>query len=263
MKILLRSTKLYLIALLVPLFIGGCAKLPTHTIRKLTHLDTSASDYEKTKNGVTIQVKTLTTKKECIDIFGKNGKYLLRSRKRKTYPIKITIDNKSDQPWYLSLNNIELKTAPIENILSRLHYWTGTRALLTCILLYPAALIVTFLGAMACATEAGARIGIPLVYSAVATLYTIPTIQGISSYRANHRITKQVKESTLHREKGRRKRKQQQEQDPQSMIIKSSQMKSTLIFVKQRDYKSNFTIALQPENKAGEKLLFDVQLPAV
>ena len=43
---LLRSTKLYLIALLVPLFIGGCA----HKIRKLTHLDANISDYMRKLN---------------------------------------------------------------------------------------------------------------------------------------------------------------------------------------------------------------------
>jgi len=78
-----------------------------------------------------------------------------------------------------------------------------------------------------------------------ATVIT-PTVLGVRSSRSNHNLTKQVKESTL-----------------QSMTIEPSQIQSTLVFVHQRDYKSNFTIALQPENKTDDTLLFDVQLPAV
>lgn len=286
MKTLLRSTKLYFIALLAPLVIGGCIEgsnnLPKHTENQLTHL---FADYcEKTKQGITVRVKALTTEKECIGVFGKNGKYLLHGRKlrgkklrgkrNKIYPIKITIDNQSNQPWHLSSNNIDIKKAPMKKVLKKLHYRTGIRALL---------IGISFLGVSSLA--AGSAVvflanGVVLFFSPIlqffsgfnpaalfsvtatlhlgahgallATPVTVPsaavasTVQGVSSSLANHNLTKQVKESTL-----------------QSMIVEPSQIKSTLIFVQQRDYKSNFAITLQPENETDDTLLFDVQLPAV
>jgi len=249
MKTLLRSTKLYFIVLLLPLFIGGCVQQPKQLTRKLTHLDVNTSDYEKTKQGVTVRVTTLTTEKECVDALGKNGKYLLRDKKKKIYPIKITIDNKSNQPWHLSLNNIELQKASIKRVLKRLHYWTRTRILLTGIPLLPVALFGFLFG--------GAGIFVLIIYKEAMSLWlvsallvpaavTVPITQGVSSSYANHTITKQVKKSA-----------------PKSLLIKPSQIKSTLIFVHERNYKSNFAITLQPKNEAYDTLLFDVQLPAV
>jgi len=270
---LLRSTKLYFIALLVPLFIGGCAQQPKQLTRKLTHLDVNTNVYEKTKRGITVRVKTLITKQECIDTFGKSGKYLLCGKKNKIYhkiyPIKITIDNKSNQPWHLSLSNIELKKAPIKSVLSRLHYRTGTRILLTGIPLLPVAFFGFLFGAWGLmAVIVYKQAASLLLVTAVSALLvpaavTVPITQGVSSSYANHRITKQVEETTLQTVKKWRPWKRKRKQQPQSMIIESSQTKSTLIFVQERDYKSNFAIALQPENEAGDKLLFDVQLPTI
>ena len=217
-------------------------------------------------------MKTLTTKKECSNTFGENGKYLLfskkmfsKSKKGEIYPIKITIDNKSDQPWHLSLNNIELKKAPIKNVLERLHYWTGTRMLVTSVFLLPVAAVTGYIalgfvwGSLLLAgytgipllAGAGMYTGFFLLYSIPATAVIAPIALGINLSNENRKITKQVKKTTW-----------VQKSDHQSMIIQPSQIKTAFIFVQERDYKNNFAITLQ-QNETDNKLLFNVQLPAV
>ena len=74
--------------------------------------------FEQIKNGVTLRVKLLQTKAECIHFFGKNGKNFLRGKK--IYPIHLTLENNSSSKTFLPFSQIDLKLASQKSVLKKM-----------------------------------------------------------------------------------------------------------------------------------------------
>jgi len=79
---------------------------------------------------VSIQARTLTTKKECVSAFGRAGRRILGRKKARLYPIEITIENKGNQGWKLSPENIGLKMASPKRVAKRMKSGPLTQAFL-------------------------------------------------------------------------------------------------------------------------------------
>jgi len=70
------------------------------------------------KNNIVVEKQVLTTKQECIEEFGKTGKSLLKGKKSKLYPIKITVNNKTNKD--IVFHETNLKTAPNKLVYKKL-----------------------------------------------------------------------------------------------------------------------------------------------
>lgn len=239
----------------------------TKKIYQIPHLTAETCDYEQTKGGVTVRAKTLRTDQECTDAFGRNGKYLLRRRKRlrqgKIYPIKVTIENNGNRSTSLSKKNIKLKTVPLKQVLTRLHCQIfihvagpglvilGVGAIATGSLLY--SLLVSF-GAFIGHTAISsvwsgiffASLGI-IVATPIALL-SVPAILGVRAHNKNI-------ESTALTGKPLAKQK--------PLVIEPGKKESLFLFVRQEEYTTNFNLALNGTELTNNSHSFDIQLPEV
>jgi len=75
--------------------------------------------YSLKKNNIVAIKHVLTTKQECVDVFGdKIGKKIRNGKKSKLCPIKITVNNKTSKN--LVFHETDLKTAPKKLVLKKL-----------------------------------------------------------------------------------------------------------------------------------------------
>ena len=110
-----KSIPFYFATAALALILSGCSL-------NIWDTDNYCDGYNKSKYPREILVKAdvLTTKKECKAALGKGGKYILGSKRKRIYPIEVTIENKSKKTWKLEKRNIELKTADPKIVTKRM-----------------------------------------------------------------------------------------------------------------------------------------------
>jgi len=146
--------------------------------------------YSLKKNNIVVEKQVLTTKKECINAFGKNGKRLLKG-KRKLFPFKITVKNNTNKN--IVFIGTSLKTAPQKIVVAKLtplltHFATG-------LALGLGTIITSF--ALSCASfYYGSNIAIAAV--------AIPTLALSYQYKDNFLSTKNYLSIKLKRKKSKK-----------------------------------------------------------
>ncbi len=250
--------RLWLIFLSLPLLLVGCKQInkklgiPSSRVRKIAHLDATTNDFETTKHGITIRSRTITSAQECTDVFGRNGGDLLAKRK-KIYPIQITIENKTEKTLILPRENVGIRTASVRRVLKRVGYWTGIRTLLTGGCLFGGVTILTWVssplvpiivyGPPALAAAALCA-GAPFFFILGILIPGLPLmtmLHSIKSHNANSMISKFVKRSCV----------------LEQVTIAPGQTRSLLFFVRPRFYKKSFSMVFRQND--GDALLFDLR----
>ena len=254
----IRSTIFFCAALVLPLILCGCgggtqkdAQKPKRK-PKVTHLEPGTCDYEQTKNGVTVRAKLLKTEQECIDAFGKNGKYLLniRKEKHKIYPIKLTVKNHRNTE--LILSEAKIKLAPAKKVFAKLgsNNWLKVCGL--------GAGIVT--GSMAAVGLAESGLGL-MILSGVGSAAAVFTLTGIILAAGTVPLVAAPFAMAAYRLELNKQNKKLKNKIAPSPSIKPSETQTFFLFVRQPDYKPNFELTFTNENQ--KKLSFDLQLPAL
>lgn len=101
------SSTLALLSIASILFLSGCGKNHKYQPRRLTPLNHSNAHSSRTKDGVTVSVKSLDEEEQTY-YFGKETSNI--------HPVHIAIDNQSDTTWILDKNNISLPLADAKTI---------------------------------------------------------------------------------------------------------------------------------------------------
>ncbi len=176
--------------------------------------------------------------------------------------IYISIHNLGNTPYIFSHNNIYLEQVKYHDI-SRSMRKTSSISRLACgaLVTYPSLPIVaafSILGVsriemlpimLACCGSliTGGILGGLIVIGIAGSILGLTCLaQGIKSIVMNARISKDLREKTLH----------------ENIVIKSGDKYEGLIFVKSSDYSSQFSLTLQEKGNIKNSVLFDVDLHA-
>jgi len=205
---------LFLAALVL---LPGCMRVSSYTRRPL-QLFKNYFAYTQTEQGITVRAKQFS----CAEKY-----YFFDGRTALLDDIEIiylSVHNLSGKRYIISPNGICIPQMLFHDVnvlikkTNTITFPVGT----------PGVVLLPFLGA--------AVVAIPLGCIFLA--------QGIKSAVMNHRISKDLKEKTLHKK----------------VIIKSGGQYEWLIFVKSSDYRPNFTVTMHEIGNAKNDITFDVNL---
>lgn len=104
--------------LLALLVLPACG--PSYQPKQLKHLQTQTSVFESTQDGVLLRVHPLS-KKESDALFDGRGYYLLRN-KNPLQAIQITVFNKTEHPYILNPEMIDLSLVTTEHVIHTIEY---------------------------------------------------------------------------------------------------------------------------------------------
>ncbi len=230
--------------------IPGCFP-KSYRVRKLKPLDRQTAQFVEKKDNVKVLVSALNEEKTK-KIFGQE----LNKGKKHFQPIQITVKNKSDKVWLLRHDGIDLKMVSSEQVARLLRYHTWTRfATWSAVyagyvaVLVPFILVISFAGATAGAFSGsvGAVAGYTLLgLATVALAFSGPffiAADCVTCSKQNSQIEYDFKKKTGF----------------EGLILLPGKSKNLLIFVDDKDYKSNFNIQLNSAT-GGDNLDFSVAL---
>ncbi len=220
--------------------------------------------YAKLKKGdVTLKAQVLETQQECIDAFGKNGKRLLGGKGENIHPIFITIENNSQET--VSIHSIDVKMAKKRDINKRI---LGRRYSFLGLLSIGAKIIMvtTIAGGifgLSIPFLFSCGVGVVIVYDPLLSpfLANIFALAGFSAGLFVAAPTAMIVYGSKW-DKPSRKLKQKLKKSSPSTSIEPSITKTIIFFVKERDYKENFTIQLAGD-KSNQPVEYNVQLPSL
>jgi hypothetical protein len=228
------------------IILPGCFKVPSYKAIYMPSVDI-ASVYQKTVDGVTVQIKQLN-KAERDYFFGDNSTLLLKQPSdKRIVPLYIAIVNHGRHVYTISPENIDLELLPYDYIFNVIKVNTkkiagiafGVGGTLGAMCLMP------FVEDRSNPSDldycvAGLMGGIA---GGVAGLY-MASPSWLKSMDTNRRIKNDLRKKTLHKK----------------VILKPGDEYAGLIFVKQEDYLPDFAVTIDSDNAINQKMVFNVDL---
>jgi hypothetical protein len=225
------------LALLVVL--PGCIKVPSY-IRRSFVLVGDDCPYKATQENINIEIKKFSNS-DIHYLF--DGRSDLLSYK-KINVVYIAICNLSENSYIITPDSIDLEQVPYIKIDKSMKKTNSAARLLG----GAVGITAGTLSEKAIRSGACKDVGEFLVlgsFSGISSVFGYLGIgTGIQSAVINRRISKDIKEKTLH----------------DKVIVKSGGHYEGIIFVKSADYKPEFTVTLHEKNNAKNGVIFDVDL---
>lgn len=232
------SLALFLVGLFI---LPGCYKTPQYHKKPLNCLYERFS-YKKTENNVSVQVKRLN-EDEKYRLFGQRSVFLYDAKTyQPLYPIHISIYNMSDTTYELSPENIDLTLTPYQKVAHQMKTSSFAKGAKT----YVAGHLVIFATSVPYIlatkrSEATPAFRYALNLAAFGTLFST-LLTTMRSTWINTKIRHDLREKTLH----------------EARLIYPGQQFDTLVFVKQPDYRDNFSLRLDDSHNTKNHLLFTI-----
>ena len=228
---------LFLAALVL---LPGCMRVSSYTRRPL-QLFKNYFAYTQTEQGITVRAKQFS----CAEKY-----YFFDGRTALLDDIEIiylSVHNLSGKRYIISRNGIcipQMLFHDVNVLIKKTN--TITRLSGAAVSGFIAALPFTITSIVTFPVGTPGVVLLPFLGAAVVAipLGCIFLAQGIKSAVMNHRISKDLKEKTLHKK----------------VIIKSGGQYEWLIFVKSSDYRPNFTVTMHEIGNAKNDITFDVNL---
>jgi len=245
------NKSLFFIGLLF--IVSGCSKIKQYHNNAITPLNPQIN-FKIKKDNIDLRAKKFTPV-DCYQLFGERGKKLITHNHRTSiYPIQLSITNHSNNTYVLDKKHIGLRLLPYQNVAHRMQYSSVLRSVG---LLFSGAAVAALvaLGGLTALAIGVATTFAPIVIIGAGACITAPfmlvvgtpvssTINGIQSLRTNSTIKKDIKNKTF----------------THQIIIKPNQSIDTIIFVKGRNYKNEFSLNLYEKNNKDNTITIDVEL---